>query len=79
MEPFDSDSIDAPTLPYAVYLRYERPRHGYSWRLRRNNKKGRIRDEEIAFRPLHVVSKWRRFYDVCGHIARRALRERSVN
>lgn len=73
----DDGSPDAFEMPGApgVYVRYERARHGFSWRLK-NPDLPEIEHEEIAFRPEEVTKNWRRFHKVCAHVARRALQQR---
>ena len=68
------DLMDA-AMPEGVYVSYDPLRKGYAWKLKELDKPQAERTE-IAFRPADVVRRWDAHYEVCGHVARRALKER---
>ncbi len=70
------DLMDA-ALPDKVYVEYDPLRDGYAFKLKELDKPQRDR-VEIAFRPAKEAKTWDRFYDVMGHVARRALRDKGL-
>ncbi len=72
-----ADELMEAALPENVYVSYDPLRDGYVWKLMELDKPQNQRTE-IAFRSNEVFSRWDRPYDVAGHVARRALRERGL-